>query len=77
MAKPKTPCCENETGMVEGTLVYPKARKGKPGRATGGRGTPCGCCGGEKLTVIWPDGERTRPCTGGMVCHPDGSWEIN
>lgn len=34
-----------------------------------------GCCG-QRLTVRWPDGKRTHPCTKGMTQRADGHLQI-
>lgn len=33
-------------------------------------------CTGQRMTVKWPDGKVTRPCTKGMFTRPDGAWQI-
>lgn len=33
-------------------------------------------CTGQRLTVRWPDGKTTRPCTKGMHQRSDGNWQI-
>lgn len=42
--------------------------------------TPYRCrmegCLGMKMTVKWPDGKYTRPCTKGMFTRPDGNLQI-
>jgi hypothetical protein len=65
--------------IPKGTLVYPsvKGKRVDPGVATGAVSS-CrleGCCG-LRVSTVWPDGKRTRPCTKGMVMHSDGAWEI-
>ena len=33
-------------------------------------------CTGRRLSVRWPDGRHTFPCTQGMNVREDGEWEI-
>ena len=33
-------------------------------------------CTGVRLTVMWPDGRQTRPCTKGLFTRADGSLQI-
>ncbi|MCZ8254431.1 MAG: hypothetical protein O9327_01965 [Polaromonas sp.] len=33
-------------------------------------------CTGRRLTVVWPDGKTTRPCSKGMHQRADGHWQI-
>lgn len=33
-------------------------------------------CTGMRITVKWPDGNVTRPCTKGMFTRPDGHRQI-
>lgn len=33
-------------------------------------------CTGVRITVKWPDGQITRPCTKGMFTRPDGHRQI-
>lgn len=34
------------------------------------------CCSGLRISVKWPDGKHTQPCTDGMEILEDGSWRI-
>ena len=48
------------------------------GRATG-RSSRCslgGGCSGVRVSVVWDDGRRSRPCSEGLRALPDGSYEI-
>lgn len=33
-------------------------------------------CTGRRVTVRWPDGKFTHPCTKGLTTRPDGSYQI-
>ena len=33
-------------------------------------------CTGRRMSVRWPDGKTTRPCTKGMTTRQDGAWQI-
>ena len=34
-------------------------------------------CRGRRISVRWPDGRITRPCTKGMIETQPGVWQIN
>jgi len=58
------------------TPVRPRG-SGKRGKATGN--THC-CsmhgCNGLRVSVRWPDGRVTFPCSKGMTVRKDGDWKI-
>lgn len=55
---------QNRDGTETGTVV--------------GRGSVCSMdgCGGWRVSVRWPDGTRTRPCTRAMARVSNGLWRI-
>lgn len=64
------------TSIEEGTKIYPRGGKGKPGIATGNyRQCTLECCKGNRVDVRWPDGKLTRPCTEGLRKFKTG-WKI-
>lgn len=60
----------------EGTVIY--SRDGAiAGRATGST-HKCRLdgCRGVRVSVKWPDGQNTFPCSGGLTAAGDGEWII-
>jgi len=56
-------------------LVY--SRGGKvAGQVRGQRCCRLESCSGTQLCVLWPNGNRTWPCTKGMFVREDGHWQI-
>lgn len=73
-----------EDGKVPVLYVYAAGSK-EPGTLSGiERGKLSGAervckmesCPGKKLSVVWPDGKKTWPCTGGMRIRKDGQYQI-
>jgi hypothetical protein len=54
------------------------SRDGTLQGTTKGHGFRCRLdgCTGLRLTVRWPDGKTTKPCTKGMHEREDGHWQI-
>lgn len=62
--------------MQRGTQVF--SRDGKEVGQTTGSTHRCQMagCTGRRITVKWPDGKVTHPCSKGMGTQPDGSLKI-
>lgn len=61
----------------QGTVVRARPPDETSGLATGAHHR-CRLegCNGWRISVRWPDGKRTQPCTDGMEELEDGSWRI-
>lgn len=64
--------------MVTITTKHVWARGGKECGNVVGRGGPCRLegCTGWRVSVRWPNGKLTRPCTKGMFTRSDGDYQI-
>ncbi len=62
--------------MEKGTVVF--ARDGLVAGVSTGATHRCRLegCNGLRVTVKWPDGKITHPCTKGMATLPSGQWKI-
>ena len=70
-------------GVLDPKIITPKGvsvfRRGakKPSGRTTGKASRCRMdgCPGYRISVIWDNGERTRPCSKGMILTKKG-WRI-
>jgi hypothetical protein len=66
--------------MPKGTKIYSRKTKGEKQKVGITTGAFHCCrlegCPGTRVTVKWPDGRTTHPCSRGLLDHKGGGLEI-
>lgn len=74
----RSPHATNNPAYV-GKKIWTRKTRGERrqcGKVTGTMRCQLAGCNGVRLSVLWKDGHRTRPCSKGCGTRPNGDLEI-